>query len=50
MGLWGHLLSSPEGQMSLIVIAFMVGMGIWFAWWFNKKIAESVPPEDEKKK
>ena len=50
MGLWGHLLSSPEGQMSLVVIAFMIGMGIWSAWWFNKKIAESPKPEDEKKK
>jgi len=50
MGLWGHLLASPEGQMSLIVLALLVGMGIWFAWYFNKKIAESKPPEDEKKK
>ena len=50
MGLWGHLLSSPEGQMSLVVIAFMIGMGIWFAWWFTKKMAEAPAPEDEKKK
>ncbi len=50
MGLWGHLLSSIEGQMSLAVIAFIIAMGIWFGWWFNKKMAESCPPEDEKKK
>ena len=50
MGLWGHLLASPEGQMSLIVIAFMIGMGIWFAWYFNKKIRDSGAAEDEKKK
>ena len=38
MGLWGHLLSTPEGQFSLVVIALLVGMGLWFAWYFNKKI------------
>lgn len=41
MQLWKLLLASPEGQMSLIVIAFMIVMGIWFAWWFSKKIKES---------
>ena len=50
MGLWGHLLSSPEGQMSLLVIAFMLGMAIWFGWYFNKKIRESTPPDERVKK
>ncbi len=50
MGLWGHLLSTPEGQFSLVVIALLVGMGLWFAWYFNKKIRESAPPADSDKK
>ena len=50
MGIWGHLLTSVEGQFSLAVIALLIGMGLWFAWYFNKKIRESVPPEAEPKK
>ena len=44
------LFSTDYGLMSIAGIAFMIGMGIWFAWWFTKKMAEAPAPEDEKKK
>jgi hypothetical protein len=50
MGVWGHLLSSIEGQMSLAVLAGLVGMGIWFGWYFNKKVRESDAQKDEQQK
>jgi len=42
MELWSQLFSDSVGIMSALVIAFVVLMGIWFAWYFitrmmNKK-------------
>lgn len=34
------LLTSDVGLFSLIVIAFIVGMAIWFIRYFNKKMTE----------
>jgi hypothetical protein len=34
MELWGELFSDSVGVMSALVIAFMIGMGIWFVWYF----------------
>ncbi len=48
MQLWSLLLASPEGKMSLAVIAFMIGMGIWFAWWFSKNMKNSQDESDKK--
>jgi hypothetical protein len=35
------LFTSDIGLMSLGVIVFTIGMGIFFSRWFGKKIAES---------
>lgn len=40
MDLFGRIFDSYIGILSLFVIAFIVGMGIWFYKFFMKKIAE----------
>ena len=39
MKLWIELLSSFAGLLSLAVILFSFGMGIYFAWMFIRKSA-----------
>ena len=34
MELWGELFSDSVGVMSALVIAFLIAMAIWFAWYF----------------
>jgi hypothetical protein len=36
-----RLFSDWVGLLSFIVIAFTVVMGIWFSWFFNRKMDES---------
>ncbi len=38
--LWNSLLTSDVGLFSLFVIVFIIGMGIWFARFFKKKMHE----------
>lgn len=38
MTLLKELLGSPEGQLSLVVLVFMIGMGVFFARMFLKNI------------
>lgn len=35
------LFSTDYGLMSAAVIAFMLGMGVWFAFFFRRKMAEA---------
>lgn len=35
------LFSTDYGLMSLAVIVFMLGMGVWFALYFRRKMAEA---------
>ncbi len=34
MELWSELFSDSVGIMSALVIAFLIGMAGWFAWYF----------------
>jgi hypothetical protein len=34
------LFTTDYGLMSAAGIAFMLGMGVWFAWYFKRMIAE----------
>ena len=40
MTLLSELLSSPEGQLSLVVLLFMIGMGVFFVRLFYKNMKE----------
>ncbi len=40
MGLFGRIFDSYIGILSLFVIAFILGMGVWFYRFFMKKIEE----------
>ena len=40
MELFGRIFDSYVGLLSLFVIAFILGMGVWFYRFFMKKIAE----------
>lgn len=37
---WQLLLTSDIGLMSLFVIVFILGMSVWFARYFSKKMRE----------
>ncbi len=37
---WQLLFSSDIGLFSLFVIAFIVGMAVWFSWFFKRKMIE----------
>ena len=41
MGLLSQLFSDWVGWLSFIVIAFIVGMGVFFFVWFDRKADES---------
>ena len=34
------LFTTDYGIMSVIGIAFMIGMGVWFIWYFKRKMKE----------
>ncbi|MFN7569983.1 MAG: DUF3149 domain-containing protein [Betaproteobacteria bacterium] len=40
MDAWKELFMTPVGLLSLGVIVFTIGMGVWFSRWFAKKIEE----------
>jgi uncharacterized protein DUF3149 len=40
MTLLSELLGSAEGQLSLVVLVFMIGMGVFFARMFFKNMKE----------
>jgi positive regulator of sigma E activity len=44
---WELLFTSDIGLMSLFVIVFVLGMSVWFAKYFSKKMHEE---EDQMKK
>jgi Protein of unknown function (DUF3149) len=44
---WELLFTSDIGLMSLFVIVFILGMSVWFAKYFSKKMHEE---EDKMKK
>lgn len=37
---WNLLFSTDYGLFSVFVIAFVVVMGIWFSYFFSKKMSE----------
>jgi hypothetical protein len=41
-----RLFTDWVGWLSFLVIAFIVGMAIWFPWYFNRKMAESAQAEE----
>ena len=47
MTLLNELLGSTEGQLSLAVLVFMIGMGIFFARMFLKNIKEDAAKHDK---
>lgn len=49
MKLWQDLFGTDYGLMSLSGIAFMIGMAIWFIWFFRRKIAQSAGQEEGKR-
>ena len=34
------LFTTSTGLMSLFTVAFVIGMMVWFTWWFIKKSGE----------
>ncbi|MFV0680900.1 DUF3149 domain-containing protein [Ottowia sp.] len=45
MKLWQDLFSTDYGLLSLAVIVFMLGMGVWYLRFFLRKMA--TPPSEE---
>ncbi|MEW9899987.1 DUF3149 domain-containing protein [Chitinivorax sp. PXF-14] len=41
MELWKELLSSDVGIMSAIVIATIIGMAGYYAWYFHKMVVDA---------
>ncbi|MGC9163527.1 MAG: DUF3149 domain-containing protein [Thiomonas sp.] len=38
---WQGLFGTDYGLLSLIVILFLIGMGVFFVWFFTRKIQQS---------
>ena len=47
---WETLLTSEIGLLSLFVIVFIVGMAVWFAYFFSRKIQETEETRPEKER
>ena len=48
MSLWNTLLSTDYGIQSLAVIAFILGMVVWFAFYFKRHMDEDAKRDRNK--